>query len=58
VRAWRQRKVDAFSAHETQRLSAKAFESTLVDVERLAFAAGVPQPRAEIEDVFDGCHPE
>jgi folate-binding Fe-S cluster repair protein YgfZ len=54
VRGWKQRKVEAFAAHETQRLSTKAFESSLVDVERLAFAAGVPQPRAEIEDVFEG----
>jgi len=54
VRAWRHRKIAAFQAHATQQLSAKAFESTLVGEERLAFAAGVPQPRAEITDLFDG----
>jgi len=54
VREWKQRKVDAFHAHATQRLSEKAFQTSLVDVERLAFAAGVPQPRAEIEDLFEG----
>jgi LmbE family N-acetylglucosaminyl deacetylase len=54
VRAWRERKIAAFHAHATQQLSAPAFESTLAGEERLAFAAGVPQPRAEITDVFEG----
>ena len=25
-----------------------------VDVDRLAFAAGIPQPRPKIDDLFDG----
>jgi hypothetical protein len=35
-------------------LSAPAFESTLTGEERLAFAVGVPQPRVEITDLFEG----
>lgn len=45
----------AFKAHATQQGSAKAFySSALKDVEYLALACGVPQPRAVIEDIFEG----
>jgi LmbE family N-acetylglucosaminyl deacetylase len=55
VRAFRDRKEAAFRAHATQQGSAQAFYgAALVDVEQLAFAAGVPQPRTSIDDVFDG----
>lgn len=55
VRAFRDRKEAAFKAHATQQGSAQAFyDAALVDVERLAFAAGVPQPRPSIDDIFDG----
>jgi LmbE family N-acetylglucosaminyl deacetylase len=55
VRAFRARKEAAFKAHATQQGSAQAFYgAALVDEEQLAFAAGTPQPRAMIGDVFDG----
>ncbi len=55
VRDFRDRKEAAFRAHATQQGSAQAFyNAALVDVEQLAFAAGVPQPRASITDLFDG----
>jgi len=55
VRAFRERKELAFKEHTTQQGSAQAFYgAALVDVEQLAFAAGVPQPRASISDIFDG----
>jgi len=55
VRDFRDRKEAAFKAHVTQQGSAQAFyDGALVDFERLAFAAGVPQPRPSITDVFDG----
>lgn len=55
VRAFRDRKEEAFKRHATQQGSAQAFYgAALVDVEQLAFAAGVPQPHARIPDVFDG----
>lgn len=55
VRDFRDRKEAAFKAHATQQGSAHAFyNAALVDVEQLAFAAGIPQPRAAITDVFDG----
>jgi LmbE family N-acetylglucosaminyl deacetylase len=54
VRAWHKQKRDAFAAHATQQLSAAAFETSMVDVELLAFAAGVPQPAPMIDDLFDG----
>ncbi|MDB4878505.1 MAG: N-acetylglucosaminyl deacetylase, LmbE family [Gemmatimonadetes bacterium] len=54
VRAWKATKRAAFEAHATQQLSAAAFETSFVDVERLAFAAGVPQPRAMIDELFEG----
>jgi len=55
VREFRDRKEEAFKLHATQQGSAKAFyDAALVDVEQLAFAAGIPQPRASVSDVFDG----
>jgi LmbE family N-acetylglucosaminyl deacetylase len=55
VRAFRDRKEAAFKAHATQQGSSHAFyDAALVDFEQLAFAAGVAQPRAMIDDVFDG----
>jgi LmbE family N-acetylglucosaminyl deacetylase len=55
VRAFRQRKEEAFRAHATQQGSAAAFyELALEDVEYLAFAAGEPQPAPMIDDVFAG----
>lgn len=55
VRDWKHRKAEAFEVHATQRGSSHAFySSALVDVERLAFAAGEPQPAAAIDDVFAG----
>jgi len=53
VRAFRETKEAAFKAHRTQQGSAHAFYGgALKDVEELAFAAGAPQPRAIIDDVF------
>jgi len=55
VRDWKQKKAAAFEAHTTQRGSSHAFySSALVDVERLAFAAGDPQPSAVVDDIFAG----
>lgn len=54
VRAWRARKLAAFEAHVTQQGSKAAFLTSLVDVERLAFAAGAPQPQPLIDDLFEG----
>ena len=54
VRAWRDTKVRAFQAHATQERSRDAFMTSLVDIERLSFAAGVPQPRDIVDDLFDG----
>lgn len=55
VREFKARKAAAFAAHVTQQGSAHAFySSALNDEERLAFAAGVPQPRPMIDDVFEG----
>ncbi len=55
VRAWKDRKSAAFAAHATQQGSAGVFfSSAFPDVEVLALAAGTPQPRAIVEDVFDG----
>jgi LmbE family N-acetylglucosaminyl deacetylase len=55
VRGFRDRKEAAFKAHATQQGSAEAFYGlALVDVERLAFAAGAPQPRPVIDDLFEG----
>ena len=55
VREFKSRKDAAFKAHATQQGSARAFYSgALKDVEHLALAAGVPQPRELIADLFDG----
>ncbi|HSQ30626.1 MAG TPA: PIG-L deacetylase family protein [Gemmatimonadaceae bacterium] len=55
VREWKDKKAAAFEAHTTQRGSSHAFySSALVDVERLAFAAGDPQPSPIIDDIFAG----
>jgi LmbE family N-acetylglucosaminyl deacetylase len=55
VREFRGRKEAAFNAHATQRGSAQAFyDAALVDFERLAFAAGVPQRHPSIDDIFEG----
>lgn len=55
VREFKARKEAAFTAHVTQQGSAQAFHSSaLNDFEHLAFAAGVPQPRSMIDDVFEG----
>ncbi len=55
VRAFRDAKDAAFQAHATQQGSAGAFYSAaLKDVEELAFAAGVPQPEAIVDDLFAG----
>ena len=55
VRTFLERKEAAFMEHATQRGSADAFYGGAVaNLEHLAFAAGVPQPREAIEDIFDG----
>lgn len=55
VREFKSRKDAAFRAHATQQGSANAFySSALKDVEHLALATGVPQPRAVIADIFEG----
>ena len=54
VRAFRDRKREAFLAHRTQQLSLPAFESVQADFEHLAFAIGIPQPAAMIDDLFAG----
>lgn len=55
VREWKHCKAAAFEAHATQRGSSHAFySSALVDVERLAFAAGDAQPAPMIDDIFAG----
>jgi len=55
VRACRQRKLDAFMAHATQRYAYDLFVTdVLLDAEFYAFAAGTPQPGAQIDDLFDG----
>jgi LmbE family N-acetylglucosaminyl deacetylase len=51
----RQRKLDAFMAHATQRYAYDLFVTdVLLDAEFFAFAAGTPQPRPAIDDLFDG----
>jgi LmbE family N-acetylglucosaminyl deacetylase len=58
VREYKSVKETAFKAHATQQGSANAFySSALKDVEHLALACGMPQPRERIEDVFDGLIP-
>jgi LmbE family N-acetylglucosaminyl deacetylase len=55
VRACRQRKLDAFMAHATQRYAYDLFVTdVLLDSEFYALAAGTPQPRPAIDDLFDG----
>lgn len=55
VRKWKHHKATAFEAHATQSGSSHAFySSALVDVERLAFAAGDAQPAPMIDDIFAG----
>jgi LmbE family N-acetylglucosaminyl deacetylase len=54
VRVFLDRKLQAFRAHATQQLSYEAFKTSHVDVERLAFAAGISQPRAIMDDLFEG----
>ncbi len=55
VRPWKDRKSTAFAAHVTQQGSTGVFfSSAFPDVEVLAFAAGVPQPSAIVDDVFAG----
>lgn len=51
----RQRKLDAFMAHATQRYAYDLFVTdVLLDAEFFAFAAGTPQPRPTIDNLFDG----
>lgn len=48
-------KRDAFLAHATQRQHQARFEElTMLPAERFALAAGVPQPRAVTESLFEG----
>lgn len=55
VRAFRATKEAAFKAHTTQQGSSDAFYTlALRDTEDLAFAAGEPQSRPIIDDVFEG----
>ncbi|HEV8497090.1 MAG TPA: PIG-L family deacetylase [Gemmatimonadaceae bacterium] len=55
VRSCRQRKLDAFMAHATQQYAYDLFVTdVLLDAEFFAFAAGTPQPRPMIDDLFDG----
>jgi len=55
VAAWRERKLAAFMAHETQRLGYDRFvNDVLLDSEFLALAAGTPQPRDLVDDPFAG----
>lgn len=55
VRDWMPTKDAAFKAHVTQQGSAHAFySSALKDIEHLALSAGAPQPRAVIDDLFEG----
>ena len=51
----RQQKLDAFMAHETQRHARDLFMAdVLLDSEFYALAAGTPQPRPMIDNLFDG----
>jgi LmbE family N-acetylglucosaminyl deacetylase len=55
VAAWRERKLAAFMAHETQRYGYDRFVTdVLLDSEFLAFAAGTPQPRDLVDDPLAG----
>jgi len=55
VRQFRDRELAAWRAHASQQAMDKHFqESGATDEELFAFAAGTPQPRAIIDDLFDG----
>jgi LmbE family N-acetylglucosaminyl deacetylase len=55
VRDFRDRELAAWRAHASQQAMDKHFqESGATDEELFAFAAGVPQPRALIDDLFEG----
>ena len=54
VRSFHERKRAAFRAHASQQGSQVFFDQSLTDAEYLALAAGTPQPRAMMEDVFAG----
>jgi LmbE family N-acetylglucosaminyl deacetylase len=54
VRHFHDRKREAYRAHASQQGSRVFFEQSLTDSEYFALAAGTPQPRAMIEDLFEG----
>jgi LmbE family N-acetylglucosaminyl deacetylase len=54
VRRFRGRKQAAFLAQPSQRGSQAFFDQSLTDAEYFALASGAPQPRAIIEDLFEG----
>ncbi|HKG92391.1 MAG TPA: PIG-L family deacetylase [Gemmatimonadaceae bacterium] len=55
ARAHNDTKRAAFEAHATQHQHRETFEAlSMRDFEPYAFAAGVPQPRAVVEDLFEG----
>ncbi|HEX5581662.1 MAG TPA: PIG-L family deacetylase [Gemmatimonadaceae bacterium] len=54
-RPWNDVKRAAFDAHRTQHVLRDAFERiAMKDTEAFALAAGTPQPRAVVEDLFEG----
>ena len=59
ARAHNETKLAAFEAHATQHQHRQTFTSlSLTDAEAFAFAAGVPQPRAVVQDLFEGLREE
>ena len=54
VRQFHERKREAFRAHASQQGSRIFFEQSLTDAEYFALAAGVPQSRNMIDDLFEG----
>ena len=55
ARRWHARKTEAFLLHRTQRMHQHHFEAlALGDDECYALASGVAQPRAIVEDLFEG----
>jgi LmbE family N-acetylglucosaminyl deacetylase len=54
VTAYVDRKRAAFHAHASQRQHQARFEIAMGPLERYGLAAGVPQPAAVTEDLFDG----
>lgn len=55
ARRWRDTKWRAFAAHRTQSTLRDTFEKLAMrDTEDFALAAGVPQPRPLLEDLFEG----